>query len=147
VAFAVSYAVAARPGDVGRFAAVSVLAGTLVSSLVGGLIVIVAVRLARVRDYGLLEDRVLLAAPLIVSAKMVGITAGTIIRGWGSLLPGLLAGLAVGTILSIWVLAWVYGAVGIAACWVERRERQSGALEQVWWVVNPPSPPTPWQGP
>jgi hypothetical protein len=147
VAFNVSFSVAARAEAVGTFAAVSALAGALVGGLVVGLIVVVAVRLARVRDYGLLEDQVLLAAPLIVGAKMAGITTGAITHGWDSLLLGVLAGLAAGAVVSIFCLAWVYSAVGVAAWWVVRREQRSGAAPYVWWVTGPPSSPTRWQEP
>jgi hypothetical protein len=119
-AFSVSFSVAQRSADVGRFMAVSILAGALIEAVVGALIVVVAVLAARVRDYGRLEDALILSLPLLIAAIIAGITAGTIEAGTGKLLLGLAAGLGAGVILAIFVLAWVYGTIGIAATWVDR---------------------------
>ena len=119
-AFSVSFSVALRSADVGRFTAVSILAGVLIEALVGALIVVVAVLAARVRDYGQLEDAILLSIPLLIAAIIAGITAGTIEAATGKLLLGLAAGLGAGVILSIFCLACVYGTIGIDATWVEK---------------------------
>jgi hypothetical protein len=131
VAFSVSFSVAARSTAIGTFAALSVVVGGLASSIVSALIVVLAVCMVRVPDYGTLEDTILLAAPLIVAAKMAGITAGAIAHNWGSLVLGILAGLGAGTILSVFCLGWVYGAVGIAASWAAKNAVTS---DQVWWM-------------
>jgi hypothetical protein len=130
VAFNGSFAVAAGSSDIGAFAAGSIVGGGLMSGIASALIVILAVLAVQVRDYGSLEDQILLTAPLVVAAMMAGITVGAIARDAGTLLLGLMAGLAAAAIVSVFVLSWVYGAVGIASSWVARR---GDSIEPTWW--------------
>jgi hypothetical protein len=98
---------------------------------VGGLIVVLAVRLVRVPDYGALEDTLLLAAPLVIAAQMAGIVAGAIAHNWGSLVLGVLVGLGMGVFVSVFCLGWVYGAIGIALTWAAKDAVTS---DYMWWV-------------
>jgi hypothetical protein len=121
VALCVSFSVTARSGDRFTFAALSIVAGGLLSGIVSGSIVVLAVLLAHVRDYGALEDAILLVAPLVIAAMMIGITTGAIVRDSGSLFLGAAAGLGAGLFVSIFCLSWVYGVIGIASSWLAKR--------------------------
>jgi hypothetical protein len=134
-AFSVSFSVALQSADVGRFMAVSIVAGALVEALASALIVVLAVFAARVPDYGRLEDALVFGIPLVIAAIVAGITAGAIEASTGKLLLGLGAGLGAGMIPSIFCLAWVYGTVGIVSAWVEKigGGDQHKALEGRYW--------------
>ena len=130
IAFNVSFAVAARTEDVGTFAALSLAAGSLVSGVASGLIVIVAVRLARIQDYGTLEDVLLMTVPLIQGTMLVGITVGAISADRRHLPFGIAAGLMAGIILSILNLGWIYGIIGLVSSYLARRSGESLSTEQ-----------------
>lgn len=130
VAFSASFSVAAHASDIGTFTAVSIAGGGFVSGIVSGLIVVVAVCVSRVQDYGALEDTILMIVPLIEAAMIAGITGGAIVASSGRLFVGLAAGLGASAIVSIFVLSWVYGVVGITAALVERH---STKRDLVWW--------------
>lgn len=131
IAFNVSFAVAARTDDVGTFAAISLVIGSLVAGVVSGLIVVVAVRLARIVDYGTLEDVLLLTMPLVQGATLAGITAGSISGDRQYLLLGILAGLMAGVILSILCLGWIYGIIGLVSSYLARHSSESLSTYQV----------------
>ena len=131
VAFNVSFAVAAQTDDVGTFAAISLAMGSLAAGVVSGSIVVVAVRLARIRDYGTLEDALLMTAPLIQGATIAGITAGSIAADHRYLLLGILAGLVAGMILSILNLGWIYGIIGLVSSYLARDDGESLSTQQV----------------
>ena len=131
VAFNVSFAVAARTDDVGTFAAISLVMGSLVAGAASGLVVVVGVRLARIGDYGTLEDVLLLTVPLVQGATLAGITAGSISTDRRHLLLGIFGGLMAGVILSTFCLGWIYGIIGLVSSYLARHSRESLSTYQV----------------
>lgn len=131
VALCAPFSVAAGSDERATYAALSIVAGGLVSGVVSGSIVVLAVLVARVRDCGALEDAILLVAPLVVAEMVIGITAGAIIGDSGSPFLGVVAGLAAGLFVSIFCLSWVYGAIGIASSWAARRSEEGHQVG--WW--------------
>lgn len=125
-AFDVAFAVAARTATVSTFFAGSLAGGGAASGLIGVLIVIASVRVARVRNYGALEDWLLLALPAIEAAMAAGMTVGTIAGSWSSVLLGLAAGLGAGALVAMFVLGWVYGLVGLTAFFLDQVEGRAG---------------------
>ncbi len=128
-AFNVALAVAERTTSIGFFFAHSLIGGALLAGLVCILIVVVAVRVMRVRNYGALEDWLLSVAPAIEAAMATGIAAGAFIATWGHALAGLLVGAAAGALAAILTLGWVYGLIGLTAFWLDRL---SGRTEISW---------------
>ena len=94
-----------------------------------GLIVVVAVRVSQVRNYGALEDAILLVAPLTEAAIIAGVTSGALVGDAVHMLIAIAASLLAAAIVSIFVLAWTYAAIGIASSWIAKR---SVGLDQVW---------------
>jgi hypothetical protein len=131
IIFDVCFAVAAQAGEFHTFAAISLILGSPVGGIVCGLIVIVAVRLVRIRDYGALEDALLLSVPLTQSAIVVGTTVGVVSADRSALVLGIAAGLMFGLMLSILNLAWIYGILGLISSWLAKYEDDSPAM---WWV-------------
>jgi hypothetical protein len=128
VTFGISFVVAAQSANVGIFTALSVGVGTLMSSIVCGLIVVVSVRVNQVRNYGALEDAILLVAPMIVAAAIAGVTSGALVTDAVHILVVIVASLFAGAVVAIFVLAWIYAAIGIASSWAAKR---SVGLDQV----------------
>lgn len=77
-----------------------------------------------------LEDTILLTAPGVEGAMIASITIGSIDSDPGTLPIGIAAGLAADLVVSVFVLAWVYGAVGIALSWVVKILDEP---HQAWW--------------
>lgn len=133
-AFDVAFAVAARSTDIATFFAGSLAGGGVASGLISVLIVIASVQVARVRNYGALEDWLLLVVPGIEAAMAVGMTTGAIARSWSSVLVGLAAGLGAGALVAMFVLGWVYGLVGLTAFFLDRSDRQTEDRQARVWL-------------
>jgi hypothetical protein len=125
IAFSVSLVVVARTDDVGAFAAISLVVGGLVAGPISGLIVVIAVLLARIQDYGTLEDALLMAVPLIQGTIVAGITAGAIATDRRHLLLDILAGLLAWAILSVLCLGWIYGIIGLVSLCLDKYSSES----------------------